>query len=329
MPNGKISMIYRPAVYHGSYRMKGYFEGWYFKLVDKNRENAYAIIPGVSFDKAGKSHCFIQVLDGLEATSKYITYTISDFWYSTGKFEIKIGPNYFSDSRLSLSIRDNSIMMEGELSFGHLAPWPIKLFSPGAMGWYAFMPFMECYHGVISFDHAISGILNVNGREIDFTGGRGYIEKDWGRSFPAYHLWLQSNNFEQPGCSIMASIARIPWLGNSFDGFITGFLFQGKLYQFATYNGSRITGFSVKNDSVDITFSAKHFILDIEARRAGGAHLAAPVLGDMKGRLVESMTATVHVQLFRVEGNKKIMVYDGGGINTGLEIAGDIAGMKI
>jgi tocopherol cyclase len=225
-----ISLIYRPAIYHGNYHMRSYFEGWYFKVADKIKKNVYAIIPGVSFDKDRNSQCFIQVLDGFRAASHYFTYNISDFWYSTKKFEIKIGPNYFSQSELNLDIRDNDIVIEGNLAFDCLTPWPVKVFSPGAMGWYSFVPFMECYHGVVSFEHVITGILNINGQDVDFTGGRGYIEKDWGRSFPAYHLWLQSNHFEQTDCSIMASIARIPWLGGSFDGFIAGFMYHGKLY---------------------------------------------------------------------------------------------------
>jgi succinate dehydrogenase/fumarate reductase flavoprotein subunit len=48
----------------------------------------------------------------------------------------------------------------------------------GTMGWYAFVPAMECYHGVLSFDHLLEGGLELNGQYIDYTGGRGYIEKD-------------------------------------------------------------------------------------------------------------------------------------------------------
>lgn len=56
--------------------------------------------------------------------------------------------------------------------------------SPGIMGWYAWVPTMECYHGVVSLDHAISGKLMIEDQAHDFNGGRGYIEKDWGKSFP-------------------------------------------------------------------------------------------------------------------------------------------------
>jgi tocopherol cyclase len=43
----------------------------------------------------------------------------------------------------------------------------------------------------------------VGGRRVDFSGGSGYIEKDWGRSFPRAWIWAQSNTFTQPGTSFL------------------------------------------------------------------------------------------------------------------------------
>ena len=36
--------------------------------------------------------------------------------------------------------------IKGKISFGDLFRWPSNLFSPGIMGPYSFVPFMECYH---------------------------------------------------------------------------------------------------------------------------------------------------------------------------------------
>ena len=52
------------------------------------------------------------------------------------------------------------------------------------MGWYAYLPIMECYHGILSMDHELSGELIYNGDFLAFNKGRGYIEKDWGKNFP-------------------------------------------------------------------------------------------------------------------------------------------------
>jgi len=61
------------------------------------------------------------------------------------------------------------------------------------MGWYTWVPRMDCYHGLFSFSDSLQGTLTLKGKVMDFFGGRGYIEKDWGQSFPAAWVWLQNN----------------------------------------------------------------------------------------------------------------------------------------
>jgi hypothetical protein len=82
--------------------------------------------------------------------------------------------------------------------------------------------------------------LKQGGESIDFNNGRGYIEKDWGQSFPEAYVWMQSNHFSSQGISIKASVASIPWIGKSFTGFITGVWVHNRLYRFTTYNQTRL-----------------------------------------------------------------------------------------
>ena len=70
-------------------------------------------------------------------------------------------------------------------------------------------------HGVLGFDHAIQGVLAIDDQAVDFSGGRGYIEKDWGQSFPEAWVWFQTNHFERAGVYLTASVANIPWMGNA------------------------------------------------------------------------------------------------------------------
>ena len=48
------------------------------------------------------------------------------------------------------------------------------------MGWYRFVPFMECFHGVVSLNHELEGDFLIENQVFSFDGGKGYIEKDWG-----------------------------------------------------------------------------------------------------------------------------------------------------
>ena len=45
------------------------------------------------------------------------------------------------------------------------------------MGPFSFVPFMECYHGVLSMNHSIKGRLDFNGESLSFDNGKGYMER--------------------------------------------------------------------------------------------------------------------------------------------------------
>lgn len=320
-----IRKIWRPEVYQGNTKQRGYFEGWYYKFADKAESNIRALIPGVSFDNEGKiPHCFIQFIDDSGTISRYFPYDISKFSYSPVKPEIRVGRSLFGPTRIEVDIDDQSCSIKGILNFNDIKPWPVSLFSPGAMGWYAFVPFMECYHGVLSFDHLVEGQLILNGKSIDFSGGRGYIEKDWGKSFPSYHVWIQTNHFSTPGTSLMVSVANIPWLGRSFDGFLIGFWHEGQLYRFTTYTGARITNFHYDREKLFLNVRSPYYRLEIEVYYQKGADLRVPVLGEMRGRLSESLNAEVELRFFRKIKGGESQVFTGTGRHAGLEIEGEI-----
>ena len=162
------------------------------------------------------------------------------------------------------------------------------------MGWYAYVPFMECYHGVVSFDHSIKGTLEVDGTRVDYTGGRGYIEKDWGQSFPKAWIWMQSNHFATAGTCVTASVAVIPWLGSAFNGFIAGLWHRGRLYRFATYTGAKLERQEVTDRQVVLHYVDHRrdgYRLEIEATRASGGLLHSPERTAMLQRVMESLTA--------------------------------------
>lgn len=309
--------LWDPDRYHGWGQSPPYFEGWYFKMVDAQERYTFAVIPGISIGKAEDSHAFIQVLDGKQCRASYHQFPIAAFQPSDQRFEVRLGNNLFSRERLILDLPE----LSGELRIENPVAWPKMLGAPGVMGWYSFVPFMQCYHGVVSMHHTFQGNLKVYGEDTDFNGGKGYIEKDWGRSFPACWIWTQSNHFDDPQpTSLMASVAKIPWLGNYFIGFIVGFLHGEKLYRFATYTGAQMKA-SLSENTVHIAFKNKQRQrLEIIAHQAEGSDLRSPLSGTMTGKVNESMKATLEVALYE---NEKL-IFSGIGRNAGLELAGPV-----
>ena len=84
-------------------------------------------------------------------------------------------------------------------------------YSPNIMGPFSYVPFMECNHAIISMKNKINGEIVINDSVINFNGGIGYIEKDYGCSFPKSYIWCQGNSFKNSDTSFMLSIANIPF----------------------------------------------------------------------------------------------------------------------
>ena len=158
-----LRAVLDPARYHGHGRKPPFFEGWYFKLVDASGARRYAVIPGIFLAReAAASHAFVQVLDGRTGHATYHSYPLDSFWAARDRFAIRVGPNAFSARSLSLDIDSPDRTVRGAVRLQGTHPWPVRLWSPGAMGWYAWMPSLETYHGVVSMDHRLEGVLEVD-----------------------------------------------------------------------------------------------------------------------------------------------------------------------
>lgn len=314
-----IKKTFHPEYFQGNRKRKNYFEGWYYKMVSRDGGSIYAVIPGISYGRDSEhSHSFIQIINGRNGKTGYFSFDIDDFSYARDSFKIAIGNNSFSDSHVRLNIERGDEEIKGSLDFFNLKKLPKSILSPGIMGWYAFVPFMECYHGIVSLDHAIKGALYIEGEKIDFDGGVGYTEKDWGQSFPSSWVWMQSNHFNE-AVSFMLSIARIPWLRSHFIGFLSVLMIEGTVYRFATYTGARIVELRISDDEVFATIEDGSHVIRVNAFSSHAGLLRAPVSGEMDRRIAESIDAAVEISL---SGRDGVTLYSGRGLHAGLEVVG-------
>ena len=318
-----LHSVLTPAMYHGHQARPPFFEGWYFKLISADESHRTAIIPGVIL--GGRGHAFIQVLNGNDGTAAYHRFPLEQFWASESAFDIRIGESRFTGTEIVLRAAGEAGSLEGQLHFGDVIPWPVSWRSPGIMGWYAWVPRMECYHGVLGFDHPIEGILRVDRVAVDFGGGRGYIEKDWGQSFPAAWVWFQSNHFEDVGTSLTASVAVIPFLGGAFRGFIVGLWHERKLHRFATYTGAKIDLLDIQPEQVHWRIVDRDRTLEMVVKKAASAPILGPTRVEMGIRVNETLQAIVEARLTTKSGE---VLFEGTGRNAGLEVQGDLERLR-
>ena len=308
--------LFKPEIFQGNLNKTRYFEGWYFKHVSANREHVFSFIPGISLTKKNK-HAFIQFIDGVSGETSYVSYPLSDFRYSEKDFELWIGDSYFSENGIKLRINSPELEAIGEIGYTDLVKYPSSIFSPGIMGWYSFVPFMECKHGIGSVLHNLSGSVKLNANETNFADGTGYIEKDWGTSFPESWIWLHCNTFEEPDCSFTFSVAKIPWLGSFFIGHICFLYLKGRFYLFATYNKSKITQLQFSDNTLEIELQRKNYVLQVSGIQKRSGELKAPAIGEMNRVIKESVDSEIELTLLKKNGEQ---IFTSKGKRAGMEI---------
>ena len=257
-----------------------YFEGMYVKVTDDSGLTL-AFIVGAFYGRA-EAHAFILTLDEA-GRARQFKFPLSEFHASSDVFDMRIGANSFSSAGMVVDLEG---VATGRLTFEGTTPWPITLVEPGVMGWFAWLPAMECRHVVDSMTHTVRGSLQLpDGTTAVFSadeggGARGYIEGDRGQQFPSHWVWLQTNGFRAVAAgsddddddgpsaatttsssssssssmaltSLTGSIAHIPYLGLSFPGHIVGLLHRGRLYRFTTYTGAATTALAINSSTVE------------------------------------------------------------------------------
>lgn len=148
--------------------MSDMFYGWYFRC--QSDASTMAVIPAVHISGNIRS-CSIQVITEKGAWNK--TFPIQQFRINRKKGIMQIGENLFSKKGIRLKIETKDLRVQGLLRFGPFAEPKYDIMGP-----FRFIPGMECRHSVYSMEHSVGGSLMLNGENLHFDGGKGYMEGD-------------------------------------------------------------------------------------------------------------------------------------------------------
>lgn len=270
--------------FHGDNKSGPYFEGWYFKCQAQDGRSL-ALIPALHICEDGQRSASIQVIT--EDHAWWLEYPVSSFTASKDWLCILIDENCFSEEGLLLDVEREGLSLHGRVNFS-----PFQFLKSDIMGPFRWLANMECTHSVISMGHSLQGQLELNGRILDLSGGTGYIEADRGRSFPADYLWTQCM---WEGCSLMLSIATIPFSKLRFTGCICAIILNGQEYRLATYRGAKIQNWSAQGA---ILCQGK-YRLEVQLLAQKAQSLRAPSAGNMNRTVHESLCAKVRYRFFR------------------------------
>jgi hypothetical protein len=216
-----VDTVMHPERFHGHRRQVGsaFFEGWYYKFTAQEETpgtqpapppSTWAVIPGVFYGAAGLgdqrgSTAFVMVVDTELRQEHWFPFPHSAFQAREDRFEVTIGDNSFSRERMRLNlsrydaVTQSHVSVVADLRFSQHSPWPVSWLRPGVMGWFAWLPLMECYHGIVSMHSRVDGTFvrrtPTAVTSLAVKGGVAYLEKDWGTNFPRAYVWISCSHF--------------------------------------------------------------------------------------------------------------------------------------
>lgn len=272
--------------FHGKEKHSAFFEGWYFK--HQNDRETLAVIPAFHVDPSGKKCASIQIIT--QEDSFYVPFAAEELRMHPSLFALRISDSFFCGGGILLDIHTKELTVKGCLRYGALTPLQRDI-----MGAFRYLPFMACRHGILSMRHPVNGSVTLNGKELRFQNAVGYIETDWGRSFPSEYLWTQCNRFKNSGCSIFLSAAEIPLGPFRFTGCIASIFYKGRELRMATYLGAKV----LRYDEGGVVLSQGNLILTATRLSDNSFALRAPQKGKMTRTIKENPSCRVRYRLTR------------------------------
>jgi hypothetical protein len=269
-----------------------YFEGWYFK--QQAAHGTVALIPAMHADGQGNRSASIQIVTEDTTYCAYVPW--ESFYADRSRMRITLGKCRFCAEGIKLDIRNDDLTVQGSMTFGPLSPIRYDIMGP-----FRYVPFMECIHSVFSMAHSVDGSVTVNGKEYIFDKDLGYIEGDRGRSFPKRYSWTQYIWREESFCSLMLSVADIPFLGMHFSGVIGIVFLNGKEFRLATYLGAKVS----HNGKGEVMVRQGEYTLLAKRLDGLSLQLRAPVLGSMTRLIREAPSSRVY---YRFSKNENILL---------------------
>lgn len=268
---------------------KHYFEGWYLK--HSNGRDSVAFIPGLSLG-GSESKAFIQVIT--DHASYHVPYSIKEY-SARGPMHVRVGNCHFTPNGAWIDIDTPELRCRGQVRYGSFIPLRYDFMGPLAL-----LPGLECRHGVVSMGHRLQGELTLNGKILSLYNGAGYIERDWGSSFPDTYLWVQCNEFPQKLC-VMAAIATVPLGCLTLPGCVAILTTPRREYRLATYLGAQVLyhhggGFAIRQGC---------YTLEAEVEDGRAHHLLAPAGGGMERIIRERCACPAKFRLY--DGNRLII----------------------
>ena len=295
--------IYKPTSLQGNFDRDNYFEGWFQKIYSAQHRASFIIIYGYATRNAFDKFGFIQLL--IPNRAPEIVYFAKDEISCDPRHHIvRMGKNTLSTNNIEIRTANMDIRLN--LINNH----PIRTFK-NTMGYNYYVPSLPCYHSVLNTRHRVTGEIQYEKVEYTLHSETGYLEKNWGRSFPERYFWMHAVDPMDAEVSLLFSQAEIKWLGRKFIKHVGHLHFEENKIDLRALQNCSISMAPLRKDHLSIYMRSKTLQLEIDIAIGQGVLFKGPNQGSLSKDILHHTDALIDVRLswqdkkrqFRLVGN--------------------------
>ncbi len=289
---------YKPSSLQGNFKRNKYFEGWFQKVYSTQHKSSFIIIYGYATRNSIDTFGFIQVLIPSKLP-EIIYFSKNEVYCDPSQHIVCMGNNILTTH--VIKIKTNDLLIDLYLKNNN----PIKTFK-NSMGYHYFIPYLPCYHSVLNSSHYVSGKIDYMQASYSLHNESGYLEKNWGTSFPENYFWLHAVDPNNSQVSLLFSQAEIKWLGNKFIRHIGHFRFDGKEIDLRNYNKINISNLIFSDSNYEFRIISRKIQMDISIITRNKVLFKGPENGSLTRNILHHTDAIININL---KEDNKIRVF--------------------
>lgn len=277
-----------PTLLQGDIAKYNYFEGWFQKIYVPEQNTSIIIIYGIATGNELTKTGFIQLfIPGHEVI--YLNYPQHEVALLKSKHEVKLGPNYFSNNRIHIENKHIQLDLE-------LIPQVNKTLKRNSMGNFYLVPGLPCYHSVLQVNSFVKGHISINNESIHLTRSSGYLEKNWGTSFPEKYFWMHAQDPLNSNNQVLYSQAEIKWGNKTFIKHLGFIHLNGKSVDLRKMHQKHINHKLSERNQLELSFDLLDLTFNFDLKDTSIASFKSPYNGKMSNTILHNVDVPIQVK---------------------------------
>ncbi len=289
-----------PTLLQGDITKCNYFEGWFQKIyvpeLNKSIIIIYGFATGNELTKTGFIQLFVPGNDVI-----HINFPQHQITLSKRKHEVKLGPNYFSTNRIHIEHELVELDIE-------IIPQTKKVLKQNSMGIFYLVPGLPCYHSVLQINSSIQGIIKINNELIQLTHASGYLEKNWGISFPEKYFWMHAQDPLNSTNQILYSQAEMRWRNKTFIKHVGFIQLNGRSFDLRKIHRKQLVCNVYNSNQLEISIDHMGIFLYFDLDEATNTSFKSPSNGKMTNKIIHNIGVPIRLKQELIPLNNIILL---------------------